>query len=106
MNEILNLTNGSIAGATIVVGVFLKKILKGKKIKNFELTRLLPLLIVCVSEALNIVYGIMTSENIIISISNGLITAFMAISGYDMFKSLYIKGMKQQAEEEKTEVKK
>ena len=73
MNEILNLTNGSIAGATIVVGVFLKKILKGKKIKNFELTRLLPLLIVCVSEALNIVYGIITSENIIISISNGQI---------------------------------
>ena len=92
--DIFNVVNSSIAGAVIAVGVFLKNWLKDKKIKNFELKRLLPLFLLIISEALNIAYGMTQGENIVVSISNGLISTFIATFGYDVVKSIMSKGIK------------
>ena len=72
--NIFNLVNSSIAGAVIAIGVFLKNFLKDKKIKNFEVKRLLPLFLLIVSEIINIAYGLTQGENIVVSISNGFIS--------------------------------
>lgn len=92
--DIFNVVNSSIAGAVIAVGVFLKNWLKDKKIKNFELKRLLPLFLLVISEVINIAYGLSQGENIVISISNGLISTFIATYGYDVVKSIISKGTK------------
>ena len=92
--DIFNVVNSSIAGAVIAVGVFLKNWLKDKKIKNFELKRLLPLFLLVISEVINIAYGLSQGENIVISISNGLISTFIATYGYDVVKSIFSKGTK------------
>lgn len=92
--DIFNVVNSSIAGAVIAVGVFLKNWLKDKKIKNFELKRLLPLFLLVISEVINIAYGLSQGENIVISISNGLISTFIATYGYDVVKSIVSKGTK------------
>ena len=86
--NIFNAINSSIAGAVIAFGVFLKDDLKDKKIGNFELKRLLPIILLLVSEALNILYGYSIGENVIVSISNGLISTLLATYGYDVFKTL------------------
>lgn len=85
---IFNTVNSSIAGAVIAFGVFLKDDLENKKIGNFELNRLLPIILLLVSETLNILYGYSIGENIIVSISNGLISTMIATYGYDVYKTL------------------
>lgn len=94
--NIFNLVNSSIAGAVIAIGVFLKNFLKDKKIKNFEVKRLLPLFLLIVSEIINIAYGLTQGENIVVSISNGFISTFVATYGYDVVKSIVSKGNKEE----------
>ena len=86
--ESSNAANTAISGAVVAFGIFLKEWLKDKKIGNFELRRLLPLLILLASEILNIAYGYTQGENIVISISNGVTSACMAAFGYDVVKSI------------------
>lgn len=97
--NIFNLVNSSIAGAVIAIGVFLKSFLKDKKIKNFEVKRLLPLFLLIVSEIINIAYGLTQGENIVVSISNGFISTFVATYGYDVVKSIVSKGNKDLSED-------
>ena len=97
--NIFNLVNSSIAGAVIAIGVFLKSFLKDKKIKNFEVKRLLPLFILIVSEIINIAYGLTQGENIVVSISNGFISTFVSTYGYDVVKSIVSKGNKDLSED-------
>lgn len=94
--ENLNFINGAIGAAVIAFGAFLKKWLKGKKIKKFELKRLLPIFVFIVAEALNIAYGLTTGENIVVSISNGLTSTFIAVFGYDVYKSVFKEGTKEE----------
>ena len=94
--ENLNFINGPIGAAVIAVGVFLKEWLKDKKIKNFKLIRLLPIFVFIVAEVLNIVYGLITGENIVISFSNGITSTFIAVFGYDVYKSVFKKGTKEE----------
>ena len=94
--ENLNFINGAIGAAVIAFGAFLKEWLKGKKIKNFEVKRLLPILVFIVAEVLNITYGLTTGENIVVSISNGLTSTFIATFGYDVYKSVFKKGNKEE----------
>ena len=94
--DIFNIVNASISGAVVAAGVFLKSWLKDKKIKNFELKRLLPIFLLIVSEVLNIAYGLTQGENIVISISNGLISTFIATYGYDVVKSIMSKGTREE----------
>lgn len=94
--ENLNFINGAIGGAVIAFGAFLKEWLKGKKIKNFELKRLLPIFVFIVAEALNIAYGLTTGENIVVSIANGFTSTFIATFGYDVYKSIFKKGTKEE----------
>lgn len=89
--ENLNFINVSIAAAVVAAGAFLKEWLKDKKIKNFELKRLLPIFILIIAEVINIVYGLTTGENIVVSVSNGVTSAFVAVFGYDVYKSV-VKG--------------
>lgn len=98
---IFNTTNAVIMGATIAAGIFLKHIIKNKKIGNFEIKRLLPIFILLIGEFLSVAYGIMTNENMIISISNGLTNSGIAAFGYDIFKSLYHNGAINDGSEEK-----
>ena len=93
--ENLDFINAAIMAGTIAVGVFLKNWLKNKKIKNFELKRLLPIFILIVSEALNIVYGIINGDNIVISISTGFVCACISAYGYDVWKSVVKSGNKE-----------
>lgn len=88
--------NAAIAGAVVAIGAFLKMWLKDKKIGKFELKRLLPIFILIIAEALNIVYGLTTGENIVISISNGITSTFIAVFGYDVAKSLFKNGVKEE----------
>lgn len=94
--ENLNFINGAIGGAVIAFGFFLKEWLKGKKIKNFKLIRLLPIFVFIVAEALNIAYGLTTGENIVVSFSNGLTSTFIAVFGYDVYHSAFKKGTKEE----------
>lgn len=94
--ENLNFMNGAIGAAVIAIGTFLKEWLKDKKIKNFELKRLLPILVFIVAEVLNIVYGLTTGENIVVSFSNGVTSTFIAVFGYDVYKSVFKKGNKEE----------
>ncbi len=89
--ENLNFINVPIAVAVVTAGAFLKEWLKDKKIKNFELKRLLPIFILIIAEVINIVYGLTTGENIVVSVSNGVTSAFVAVFGYDVYKSV-VKG--------------
>jgi len=93
MHEIINIVNAIIMGATVAAGIFIKKFLKNKKIKSFNLSRLLPIFILLVGETLNILYGVATGENIVISISKGLIVSCVAAFGYDVYKSLFYHGV-------------
>ena len=88
---VFNVTNTTISSAIVAIGVFLKDWLKDKKIGNFELKRLLPILLLFISEAINIAYGYMQGENIMISMSNGVISACMATYGYDVVKTIMSK---------------
>ena len=83
-----NAVNGAIAAAVVAIGKFLKEFLKDKKIRDFELKRLLPIFIFIVAEVLNIAYGITTGENIVVSFSNGITSTFLSVFGYDIVKSL------------------
>ena len=83
-----NTVNNAIAIAVYAAGKFLKEFLKDKKIKDFELNRLLPIFIFVISEILNIAYGITNGENIVVSFSNGITSTFLAVYGYDIIKSL------------------
>lgn len=91
---IFNVVNTSISGAVVAIGVFLKDWLKDKQIKNFKLVRLLPLFLLIISEILNIVYGYTQGENIMISVSNGIISALTATYGYDVVKAVMKNGVK------------
>lgn len=93
MLDYINLANAAIMGATIFSGVYIKKFIKNKKIKNFSLIRILPILILIVGETLSILYGLSVGENIILSICNGLIVSGVSAFGYDMFKSLRKNGV-------------
>ena len=84
----LNGVNGIISGIVVAIGVYLKNDLKDKKIGNFKLMRLFPLIILIVSEILHITYGFTQGEDTIISISNGLTSAMLATFGYDVVKSM------------------
>ena len=92
--ENLNFINAAIMAGTIAIGVFLKSWLKGKKIKNFELNRLLPIFILIISEALNIGYGLINGDNIVVSISTGFVCACISVFGYDVWKSAVKSGNK------------
>ena len=94
--ENLNFINGSIGAAVIAAGVFLKEWLKDKKIKNFKLIRLLPIFVFIIAEVLNIVYGLTTGENMVVSFSNGITSTFIAVFGYDVYKSVFKKGTKEE----------
>ena len=94
--ENLNFMNGAIGAAVITIGTFLKEWLKDKKIKNFELKRLLPIFVFIIAEVLNIVYGLTTGENIVVSFSNGVTSTFIAVFGYDVYKSVFKKGNKEE----------
>lgn len=93
MFDYINIANAIIMGATIFSGFYIKKFVKNKKIGNFELKRLLPILILIVGETFSILYGLSTGENIILSICNGLIVSGVSAFGYDIFKSLHKKGI-------------
>ena len=101
MDKIINAISPLIMGATIAAGVFIKKGLKGVKIGNFEVVRLLPIFILIVGEVLSIVYGLITDENIVLSVSSGLIVSAIAAFGYDIYKSLFGKGVASEDEKDK-----
>lgn len=86
--EVSDAVNNAIAAIVMALGVYLKNDLKDKKIGNFKVSRLLPVIILVVSEAFNIIYGLTQGEHIIVSISNGLTSAMKATFGYDVVKSL------------------
>lgn len=84
--------NAAIAGAVVAVAAFLKTWLKDKKIGNFKLKRLLPIFVGIIAEILNIIYGLTTGENIVISVANGITSTFIAVFGYDVAKALFKEG--------------
>lgn len=92
MDQILNAVNSSLAGATIAAGVLIKYLIGDKKIGKVSLKKFLPLFILIVGELLNILYGITTKQNIVISVSNGLISTLLATYGYDFYKAVHKKG--------------
>lgn len=95
--EGLDYINAAIMGGVIAIGIFLKDWLKDKKIKNFELKRLLPVFILIVAEVLNVGYGLTIQQNIVISISEGFVSACISVFGYDVVKTVMKKGNKDDA---------
>ena len=95
--EGLDYINAAIMGGVIAIGIFLKDWLKDKKIKDFELKRLLPVFILIVAEVLNVGYGLTIQQNIVISISEGFVSACISVFGYDVVKTVMKKGNKDDA---------
>lgn len=91
---IFSAANTSISGLVIAIGVFLKSWLKDKKIKNFELNRILPILLLFISEIISVVYGSTRGEDIWTSLSNGVVSALTATYGYDVVKTAMSNGIK------------
>lgn len=80
--------NGIISAGVVAFGALLKGGLKGVKIGNFELNRLLPIFILIAAEVIHITYGYMIGENIVVSMSRGFTSTGIAVFGYDVAKSL------------------
>lgn len=93
VGDLLKFINIIIMGGTVAAGIYIKKLIKNVKIGKFQLIRVLPLLILIVGETLSILYGLITEENIVLSISKGLIISCISAFGYDIYKSLFGKGV-------------
>ena len=88
-----------LVGGVVAIGKFIKEWLKGKKIKGFELVRLLPVFILLAAETIYILYSFSTGENIILAISEGFVSACIATFGYDVVKTAMKKGNKEEEKE-------
>ena len=92
--------DAAMVGGVVAIGKFIKEWLKGKKIKNFELKRLLPVFILIAAETMYVIYSLTTGENMVLAVSEGFVSACIATFGYDVVKSAFKGGNKDKEEEE------